>query len=109
MMVAERVLAPSSKILEAFSTAPNLRPMERTTPEQRRRSRDASQNVGSPSDILPTDPVFMLRRVGQRANAIRLAGQDDVPRQSSGPSQVNIHHKRSSRHSGRRREPIRKP
>jgi len=87
MMVAERVLAPSSKILEAFSTAPNLRPMERTTPEQRRRSRDASQNVGSPSDILPTDPVFMLRRVGQRANAIRLAGQDDVPRQSSGPSQ----------------------
>ena len=35
--------------------------------EQRRRSRDHVQNAGQPSDILPTDPVFVLRRVSQRS------------------------------------------
>ncbi|WVR08214.1 hypothetical protein IAU60_005261 [Kwoniella sp. DSM 27419] len=65
----ERPLSISSKVLDAYEAPPNLRPMERTTPEQRRRSRDVSYNQGSAADILPTDPVFVLRRVVQRGLA----------------------------------------
>ncbi|WWD20143.1 hypothetical protein CI109_104619 [Kwoniella shandongensis] len=76
----ERALAPSSKVLDAYTNPPNLKPMERTTPEQRRRSRDLSLNAGSPADILPSDPVFVLRRVQTRG----LAGArvDGTPRQA---------------------------
>ncbi|WVW86747.1 hypothetical protein I302_108801 [Kwoniella bestiolae CBS 10118] len=59
----ERLLSTSSRILEAYDHPPNLRPMERTTPAERRRSRDLQHTAGSPNDILPTDPVFVLRRV----------------------------------------------
>ncbi|WRT69525.1 uncharacterized protein IL334_006512 [Kwoniella shivajii] len=61
----ERLLSASSRILEAYDHPPNLRPMEHTTPEQRRRSRDLQYNAGAPSELLPTDPVFILRRVVQ--------------------------------------------
>ena len=83
---SERTLSPSSKILEAYPKAPSFRPMERITPEQRRRSRDAGQNTGSPADILPTDPVFVLRRVGQRS-AIERHALNDTPRQLVGQIQ----------------------
>ncbi|KAK8849517.1 hypothetical protein IAR55_004851 [Kwoniella newhampshirensis] len=76
----ERSLLPSSKVLDAFQVAPNLRPMERTTPEQRRRSRDLSFNAGSLADILPSDPIFILRRVQARGSAG--ARVDGTPRQS---------------------------
>lgn len=65
----ERILTPSSKVLDAYPTPPQLRRMERTTPEQRRRSRDLSVNAGSPNDLLPTDPIFVLRRVQHKALA----------------------------------------
>ena len=65
----ERQLMPSSKVLDAYMTPPQLRPAERTTPDQRRRSRDHSQNVGQPSDVQPTDPLFVLRKVNPRGLA----------------------------------------
>lgn len=43
-----------------------MRPVERTTKEQRRRSRDISLSLGDAGEVLPTDPVFVLRRVGPR-------------------------------------------
>ena len=67
----ERQLMPSSKVLDAYMTPPQLRPAERTTPEQRRRSRDHSQNLGQPSDVQPTDPLFVLRKVNPRGLAGR--------------------------------------
>ena len=88
---AERILAPSSKIIEAYHTAPTLQPMERSTPEQRRRSRDMSQNTGSASDILPSDPIFMLRRVGQRHPGGRFV--DDPPRQTVPPRTQRSQHR----------------
>ncbi|ORY34860.1 hypothetical protein BCR39DRAFT_515181 [Naematelia encephala] len=76
----ERALAPSSKVLDAYPTPPTLRPMDRPTQEQRRRSRDFSQNAGSLSDLLPTDPVFFLRKVGPRGLSSRF-GLADGPMQ----------------------------
>jgi len=57
-------------VLDAYTTPPQFKPAERITPEQRRRSRDLSTTAGSESDILSTDPVFVLRRVQQRGPAL---------------------------------------
>ncbi|KAK4685392.1 hypothetical protein P7C73_g4761, partial [Tremellales sp. Uapishka_1] len=65
-VLTEKPLSLSSKLLEAYPSPPVMKLMERMTPEQRRRSRDASQNAGNPSDLLGTDPVFILRRVGRK-------------------------------------------
>ncbi|EIW71633.1 hypothetical protein TREMEDRAFT_28109 [Tremella mesenterica DSM 1558] len=81
LIVTERRLSPSGKLLEAYSAPPNLRPLDRTTPEQRRRSRDMSQGqaLGSLNDLLPTDPIFILRRVLPRPGSMgRPAPLDDV-------------------------------
>jgi hypothetical protein len=39
-----------------------MKTMDRMSMEQRRRSRDISQNAGQALDILPSDPIFVLRR-----------------------------------------------
>lgn len=46
---------------------PKLRPVERTTKEQRRRSRDITLTLGSAEEISNTDPVFVLRKVVPRS------------------------------------------
>ncbi|WWC73524.1 uncharacterized protein I206_107496 [Kwoniella pini CBS 10737] len=79
----ERLLPTSSRILEAYDQPPNLRPMERTTPAERRRSRDLQYNLGSASDILPSDPIFVLRRVHTHPRGIASARADSTPRQST--------------------------
>ncbi|KAK6908752.1 hypothetical protein I203_102755 [Kwoniella mangroviensis CBS 8507] len=92
----ERSLSTSSRILEAYDHPPNLRPMEKTTPAERRHSRDLQHTIGSPHDILPTDPVFVLRRVQNHqqqqqrgsnglANA-KIDSATSTPRQSTSSS-----------------------
>lgn len=54
-------------MLEAYKDGlPSMKAIERTTPEQRRRSRDVSQSTGQAADILPSDPIFVLRKVTMR-------------------------------------------
>jgi hypothetical protein len=66
--MTERALFPSSKLLDAYTVPPKLRPVERTTTkEQRRRSRDVSLTLGDAGEVLPTDPVFILRRVNPKS------------------------------------------
>ncbi|WVQ96141.1 hypothetical protein IAU59_003244 [Kwoniella sp. CBS 9459] len=77
----EHPLASNSRILDSYDQPPNFRPMERTTPEQRRRSRDFQHNAGSPADLLPTDPVFVLRRVAQRGLSNARIDTISTPRQ----------------------------
>ncbi|WWC92990.1 uncharacterized protein L201_007954 [Kwoniella dendrophila CBS 6074] len=91
----ERLLSTSSRILEAYDQSPNLRPVERTTPAERRRSRDLQHNMGSPNDILPTDPVFVLRKVHTNhqhrglSNAKVDSATNSTPRQSITPTSKN--------------------
>ncbi|RSH93410.1 hypothetical protein EHS25_007766 [Saitozyma podzolica] len=63
VLTSERALAPSSKVIDAYTSPPALKPVERA-PENRRRSRDLS--TSSLADIQPSDPVFVLRRVRPR-------------------------------------------
>ncbi|WVF68607.1 hypothetical protein IAT40_003377 [Kwoniella sp. CBS 6097] len=78
----EHQLASNSRILDSYDQPPNFRPMERTTPEQRRRSRDLQHNAGSPADLLPTDPIFVLRRVGHRGLSGARIDINSTPRQA---------------------------
>ena len=66
LLMVERALFPSSKLLEAYTVPPKLRPVEKSTKEQRRRSRDASLTLGDAGEVLPTDPIFVLRRVNPK-------------------------------------------
>lgn len=74
-LTAERHLFPSSKVLDAYTVSPTLRPIERTTVAERRRSRDITQTLALPSDIKPTDPTFVLRRVAPKSPVARMGGQ----------------------------------
>lgn len=65
----ERQLSTSSTILEAYPSPPMFKPMEKSTPESRRRSRDFSYHLGSMGDIRESDPVFVLRKVLPRGLA----------------------------------------
>ncbi|WVQ75144.1 hypothetical protein IAR50_004753 [Cryptococcus sp. DSM 104548] len=65
----ERQLSSSTKVIESYPSAPIMKPMEKSTPESRRRSRDLSYNAGSTGDIRESDPVFVLRKVGARGLA----------------------------------------
>ncbi|WVQ79371.1 hypothetical protein IAT38_001468 [Cryptococcus sp. DSM 104549] len=79
----EKQLFPSSKVLDAYPAAPNFKPIEKSTPEQRRRSRDLSYHAGSTADILPSDPVFILRRVVPRGlSGARIDGQPQAQHQT---------------------------
>ncbi|WVN86938.1 uncharacterized protein L203_102113 [Cryptococcus depauperatus CBS 7841] len=65
----ENQLPASSKILEVYPSPPVFKPIEKSTPESRRRSRDFSYNIGQMTDIRESDPIFVLRRVGPRSLA----------------------------------------
>lgn len=49
-----------------YSAPPLFKPYDRTSKEFRRRSVDATLILGSPQDVQPTDPVFIIRRAAQR-------------------------------------------
>ena len=86
-LTAERSLTPSGKILDAYSSLPQLRPVDRMSVQQRRRSRDMSQTTGAEEDILPTDPIFVLRRVHHRHSATPPQALRRLPdQQSASPS-----------------------
>jgi len=70
-LMSERALFPSSKLLEAYTVPPKMRPVEKSTKEQRRRSRDVSLTLGDAGEVLPTDPVFILRRVNPKSFGAR--------------------------------------
>ncbi|KAH9920769.1 uncharacterized protein B0H18DRAFT_1106142 [Fomitopsis serialis] len=57
---AERELPPSSKVIDAFPRPPTYRAMQFAN--SKRRSVDSAQLLGSPEDVSPDDPVFILRR-----------------------------------------------
>ena len=61
IFLAERELFPSSRVVEAFPRPPSFRPVEKSR-ESRRRSADVNSLLGSPEDIGPNEPVFILRR-----------------------------------------------
>ena len=54
---------PSGKVIDSYPQPPNHRPANRVFSEAKRRSIDSTQLLGSPGDIGPEDPVFVLRRV----------------------------------------------
>ncbi|KAI0751702.1 hypothetical protein C8Q80DRAFT_1098762 [Daedaleopsis nitida] len=59
----ERELAPSSKVIDAYPRPPTYRQVERRFSDSKRRSIDSAQLLlGSPDDVRPDDPVFVLRR-----------------------------------------------
>ncbi|GAA6049789.1 hypothetical protein JCM3770_002162 [Rhodotorula araucariae] len=58
----EVYLNASSKLLEAYSTAPLFKAYDRSSREFRRRSADATLILGTAGDVQPHDPVFVIRR-----------------------------------------------
>lgn len=56
----EQPLHPTSKVLAAFDTLPQLTPVE---PNSKRKSLDSAIAPGSPGDLMHTDPLFILRLV----------------------------------------------
>jgi hypothetical protein len=69
-------LSSSSKLLDSYNQPPTFKPVERSTPEQKRRSREWSYGFGSLNDILPTDPIFVLRRSGRPGQDVK----QDLPK-----------------------------
>ena len=66
---AESFLNASSKLLDAYSTAPLFRAYDRSSREFRRRSADATLILGTASDVQPHDPTFVIRRSPVRPGA----------------------------------------
>jgi hypothetical protein len=58
----ERELSPSTRAIDAFPRPPAYRPADRRAPDNKRRSVDFGQLVGTQEDVAPDDPVFILRR-----------------------------------------------
>jgi len=54
---------PSGKVIDSYPRPPNYRPADRELSDAKRRSIDSIQLLGSPDDVTPGDPVFVLRRV----------------------------------------------
>lgn len=76
----EQPLHPTSKVLAAFDTLPQLTPME---PDSKRKSLDAAIAPGSPGDLMHTDPLFILRLVPSEpmmAESVATASPQDTPR-----------------------------
>ncbi|BGP38444.1 protein phosphatase regulator [Rhodotorula kratochvilovae] len=65
----ESYLNASSKLLEAYSTAPLFKAYDRSSKEFRRRSADATLILGTAGDVQPHDPVFVIRRSPARPGA----------------------------------------
>jgi hypothetical protein len=59
-MLQARELSPSSRIIEAYTRPPTLKPAD--TRSSKRRSVDSAMLLGNAEDILPDDPMFVLRR-----------------------------------------------
>ena len=53
---------PSGKVIDSYPRPPNYRPADRRFSDAKRRSIDSMQLLGSPDDVTPEDPVFVLRR-----------------------------------------------
>jgi len=91
MLMTERALFPSSKLLEAYTIPPKMRPVEKSTKEQRRRSRDVSLTLGDAGEVLPTDPVFILRRVNPKTFGSRALNPGTLQsQQRQQPSSLNL-------------------
>ena len=76
----EQPLHPTSKVLAAFDTLPQLTPVE---PDSKRKSLDAAYAPGSPGDLMHTDPLFILRLVPSEpamAESVADAAPQDTPR-----------------------------
>lgn len=76
----EQPLHPTSKVLAAFDTLPQLTPME---PDTKRKSLDAAYAPGSPGDLMHTDPLFILRLVPPEpvmAESVAVATPQETPR-----------------------------
>ncbi|KZV73626.1 hypothetical protein PENSPDRAFT_750027 [Peniophora sp. CONT] len=56
----ERELGMSSKIIDAYPRPPTYKSNDRTP--NKRRSVDSMQILGTPDDVSPDDPIFVLRR-----------------------------------------------
>ncbi|KAG7441600.1 uncharacterized protein BT62DRAFT_936914 [Guyanagaster necrorhizus] len=68
----ERELSPSSRIIDAYPRPPNYRAVDRRYPDNKRRSIDSAQLLGSTDDVGEDDPVFILRRaISYRASSSR--------------------------------------
>ncbi|KPV76515.1 uncharacterized protein RHOBADRAFT_42858, partial [Rhodotorula graminis WP1] len=65
----ESFLNASSKLLDAYSTAPLFKAYDRSSREFRRRSADATLILGTSSDVQPHDPTFVIRRSPVRPGA----------------------------------------
>ncbi|GAA5892931.1 hypothetical protein JCM8208_004128 [Rhodotorula glutinis] len=65
----ESFLNASSKLLDAYSTAPLLKAYDRSSREFRRRSADATLILGTSTDVQPHDPTFVIRRSPVRPGA----------------------------------------
>ncbi|KAL7414835.1 hypothetical protein BDY24DRAFT_440296 [Mrakia frigida] len=79
----ERVLHPSTKLVDSYSTPPNYRTPPPTDPKERRRSREIS--TAHPEDVQSSDPVFIIRRAQPRGTNLSLLSS---PRRSR--SSVNM-------------------
>ncbi len=53
---------PSGKVIDSYPRPPSYRPADRRLSDSKRRSFDSMQLLGSPDDVTPEDPVFVLRR-----------------------------------------------
>ena len=62
LMILERELIPSSKVIDAFPRPPSYRPADRRLSDGKRRSLDSMMLLGGPEDVATEDPLFTLRR-----------------------------------------------
>ncbi|GAA5906261.1 uncharacterized protein JCM6883_005493 [Sporobolomyces salmoneus] len=65
----ETVLNASTKLLDAYSTAPAFKSYDRSSKEFKRRSVDATLILGSSDDVQPSDPIFIIRRSAHRGSS----------------------------------------
>jgi hypothetical protein len=73
----ERLLHASSKLVDAYELPPRFKLADKTITD-RRRSREWARDLSAnDDDIQSGDPIFFLRRVGQRTAAIH--GEDKHP------------------------------
>ena len=63
LLILERELMPSGKVIDSYPRPANYRPADRELSGPKRRSIDSIPLLGSPDNVPPGDPVFVLRRV----------------------------------------------
>ncbi|KAJ3885182.1 hypothetical protein GG344DRAFT_83014 [Lentinula edodes] len=65
----EKELAPSSKVIDAYSRPPTYKAVDRRFQDSKRRSVDSAQLLGTLEDVSSDDPVFVLRRATSYRNS----------------------------------------